>query len=1276
MTFYTDTDYTFAIDLRLGQEKTVFFLFFFFMQIGISDWQRVHRDSLLGTKVSWAVSKLREKYIADASDDDAYALFVEKCDDDDGDDCWMALNENRALSGYTLMRGDKLWLQKYTRIDSNHVEFLAPNSPAASSISVKSKRFCASLLVYSRWLLCPEHCVEQAVIKGRVRSVSDLSRWLATRHRLSSLSQRFEFDRRRSALPICDGDDVDNSLKLVDSVLPSMRRRGGESRCTPLVFRSARIDSDPAVVLGPRGRVVRVLVARKRRWKTLYFDRETTVRSALCALSGDDCANARCRSALWMCCGDGDDDPLGMAGLFTLQCESRWHQMIPDHELLWSFDLASIAYIVVLARSDDDGGGSGGGGGGEQVEQDAAQHSAPWQRRFIVLIADERSYETVTLGSEQRVGDAVRAVWQAHSALHGAARCNLGASDDMYTLMARSDVTLTWLDRGSALGSYTACLASVDVLELRRLPGSRAMVVVDGVDCCVHVQLPLASKRVESSDDNDESALFDDDDDNDDESMRSVTLMHDASLKVSQAEIVLLHAVDRYLAHDKEAGLYGFYLKTMALADKMNDSSSSSSPPPSLSSSSPDSNNVVLRDIKPASPSPSPMLMRRPLDDESVEKQASASSSSAAPQLRFSAGPSSDDNEDTSAQLDDALASSSTTSDDGGRAVGKIWLMGERRLSSYAIDARIGDVVKFKQKPTMARLKEMMEAFSNLIERPELLTSEKVELKDDHVIVPGHRGHQTLGTLMLTNYRLIFMPHSRSTYEDVAAQNMPNVSIPFTTMRRVGEIGGGGGRTRGIEIICKDFRQLLFGFGYQSNKSRCSTFCKLIKRNAFPIHRLGLAKGAERLFAFASGEHFAECIEYDALREYERLGLGGAGGEWRIVDNSDFRLSPSYPSRFVVPASVSAAELRTIADYRSSRRVPAVCWRHTNGATLTRCSQPGTGLVMSRCAADEKLVRALIAASPNSDTLYIVDLRPVAVAVGHTVLGAGSENVTKYDGCKIKFMNIAGIHHMTDSCKKLYNACVFDIDASNWYAQLSSTQWLAHISLLLNAATAIVEIVERQGTSTVVHCSDGWDRTPQVCSLVELLVDPHYRSIAGFAQLIEKEWLSFGHQFALRCGHGDKPRAQNAPIFLQFLDAVWQVAQQHPAAFEFNQDFLIACFDHVHSCRFGTFLFNAERERSQARVTQRTVSVWNYFVHHRDRFTNPFYAMAEDDSSNIISSSGGARRIAVLPIVSSVSNLRLWRACYMRWNAGYFPSLNVEQAYADALAKLKRQQLK
>ena len=66
----------------------------------------------------------------------------------------------------------------------------------------------------------------------------------------------------------------------------------------------------------------------------------------------------------------------------------------------------------------------------------------------------------------------------------------------------------------------------------------------------------------------------------------------------------------------------------------------------------------------------------------------------------------------------------------------------------------------------------------------------------------------------------------------------------------------------------------------------------------------------------------------------------------------------------------------------------------------------------------------------------------------------------------------------------------------------------------------------------------------------------HHDNTQGFQFLIEREWLSFGHQFALRRSflHPD----QNSPVFLQWLDCIHQLLNQFPCHFEFNESFLVS----------------------------------------------------------------------------------------------------------------------
>lgn len=188
-----------------------------------------------------------------------------------------------------------------------------------------------------------------------------------------------------------------------------------------------------------------------------------------------------------------------------------------------------------------------------------------------------------------------------------------------------------------------------------------------------------------------------------------------------------------------------------------------------------------------------------------------------------------------------------------------------------------------------------------------------------------------------------------------------------------------------------------------------------------------------------------------------------------------------------------------------------------------------------------------------------------------------------------------------------------------------------------------------------------------------LMLDSYYRTLKGFEVLIEKEWLSFGHKFqhvrnewekfriherdlffnltlTQRVGHGDDryADADRSPIFLQWVDCVYQVLQQFPYAFEFNEYFLITILDHLYSCLFGTFLYNTERERVTNDLKKKTVSLWSMINSEMDLHLNPFYCAEAGQDKVIIPS-------------PQIRHLKFWKGYFCRWNPRMLHQVMIHQ---------------
>jgi myotubularin-related protein 6/7/8 len=78
---------------------------------------------------------------------------------------------------------------------------------------------------------------------------------------------------------------------------------------------------------------------------------------------------------------------------------------------------------------------------------------------------------------------------------------------------------------------------------------------------------------------------------------------------------------------------------------------------------------------------------------------------------------------------------------------------------------------------------------------------------------------------------------------------------------------------------------------------------------------------------------------------------------------------------------------------------------------------------------------------------------------------------------------------------------------------------------------------------------------------------------------------------------------ERSPVFLQFLDALWQLLQQFPTSFEYNESLLLFLADHQHSALFGNFLCNCSKDRMELGLVGSTQSIWAYVLQRKNEFS-------------------------------------------------------------------------
>ncbi|XP_046938599.1 myotubularin-related protein 9-like [Lynx rufus] len=479
------------------------------------------------------------------------------------------------------------------------------------------------------------------------------------------------------------------------------------------------------------------------------------------------------------------------------------------------------------------------------------------------------------------------------------------------------------------------------------------------------------------------------------------------------------------------------------------------------------------------------------------------------------------------------------------------------------------------------------------------------------------------GTLCLTGHHLLLSPGPQATSE-----------LWLLLLRSVDSIEKRVASDSGtITLRCKDLRVLQLEIeGVEASLD--------IARSIEALSSLESVITSFPFFYRPKGLRLGDAWHFHPPERYYKR-VARETNAWRLSEvNEDFSVCPSYPRAVIVPRSVDDGALARSARFRQGGRFPVLSYHHApSGTVLVRSSQPLTGPQKRRCAEDEELLRAVLAGARPGAPGFIVDTRSSQAAKQARMTGGGTEAKAAYPGWKRLHRPLERGQPLQESFVRLVEACG-DLQQStdSWLRRLEGCCWLAHVKEALSTACLAAQGMEREGACILVHGAEGTDSTLLVTSLAQLILDPLSRTMAGFQELVEREWIQAGHPFQLRCAHSAFSHARpkhEAPTFLLFLDCVWQLGRQFPLSLEFGEGLLLALFEHAYASPFGTFLCNSEKERCLCEVRTRTHSLWSGLNQPKEqrKLRNPLYA---------------PNPLAIWPSVE-LQSLRLWQGLFLRW---------------------------
>lgn len=589
------------------------------------------------------------------------------------------------------------------------------------------------------------------------------------------------------------------------------------------------------------------------------------------------------------------------------------------------------------------------------------------------------------------------------------------------------------------------------------------------------------------------------------------------------------------------------------------------------------------------------------------------------------------------------------------------------------------------------------------------------------------------GLLSVTNFKLAFVPLEKGlglgggaslsqenlllSRNDITLNNIDHIYQVAETGRAVSALPGNAGRRKkkldgqtklmsgriaALHIICKNFRLLKFAFQYsKGGRDWGKLIASALARFAFPARH-------DLSFAYCYQEPYYSTLSkssvsmYTTKNDWARELIRCGSTNWQVISSESVpflqqsRHSSRYtmPPHFVIPKNCEVDKFfnLTLAFWDSR----AAFWVYGYGnASLVRLAELKP--TNQQDTTVENVMLEVVRSTNDRKMLHLLQLTD----------------------------RLPSIQDVSKAYQKLRRLCCpesaqhFVVEDSKYLSLLEKSNWLFYSSLCLRYACEAATKL-REGSTCVLQESNGRDLCCIISSLTQIILDPLYRTIDGFQSLIQKEWLALEHPFQRRLGHVRQPSEalnlqEESPIFLLFLDCVWQLLQQYPDEFEFSQTYLTTLWDSCYMPIFDTFQFDNNKDRMKAlkdhNLVLRPVWDWSEQLMEKDKlfFNNPFYQKQKQElpCRRSVAIPAGAvmlpglakpqqqQRATLMPqnfiALSSIpkdrfldpdhrmSSLQIWEQCYFRFmpileiKRGGFPQIELQhRLLLSNITKLQR----